>query len=86
MSNSKSILIGCRVACALFFEFDVSDGILANSVSSGPHSVPDKAPARAIHHPTPGMQFVEGAKVRLFGTALDLEDGKLASKRINMGF
>ena len=64
------------------FRVVATDGINIATDESAPVTIPNKAPTALIADPVDGARFVPGALVVLQGSAIDLEDGRLADEAL----
>jgi len=65
------------------FRIIATDGINIGQGDSAAVTIPNKAPIAAISDPLNGKAFLPGALVVLQGSALDLEDGRLAEEQLH---
>ena len=64
------------------FRVLATDGLHTASAESASVTIPNKLPLAEISDPVIGASFVPGALVVLQGSALDLEDGRLADEKL----
>lgn len=64
------------------FRVVATDGINIATAESAPVTIPNKEPVALIADPVDGASFIPGSLVVLQGSAVDLEDGRLADEAL----